>query len=77
MAKKIIRLCYRKVIDATSSKPWDKYVFENTYAEFLMQAPVQLHGQLSMTLQMQLLAKQQLQLIQIRWLQFRMLMQLY
>jgi hypothetical protein len=38
MAKKIIRLCYRKVIDASSSKQWDKYVFESTYTEFLMQA---------------------------------------
>ena len=43
MAKKIIRLCYRKVIDASSSKQWDKYVFESTYAEFLMQA--QLYNQ--------------------------------
>ena len=43
MAKKIIRLCYRKVIDASSSKKWDKYVFESTYAEFLMQA--QLYNQ--------------------------------
>jgi hypothetical protein len=38
MTKKIIRLCYRKVIDASSSKQWDKYVFESTYTEFLMQA---------------------------------------
>ncbi|MEP7373447.1 MAG: hypothetical protein ABI675_08680 [Chitinophagaceae bacterium] len=38
MVKKIIRLCYRKVIDASSSKKWDKYVFESTYTEFLMQA---------------------------------------
>ena len=38
MAKKIIRLCYRKVIDASSSKQWDNYVFESTYTEFLMQA---------------------------------------
>ena len=43
MAKKIIRLCYRKVIDASSSKKWDKYVFESTYTEFLMQA--QLYNQ--------------------------------
>jgi hypothetical protein len=38
MAKKIIRLCYRKVIDASSLRQWDKYVFESTYTEFLMQA---------------------------------------
>ncbi len=38
MTQKIIRLCYRKLIDASSQKPWDKYVFESTYAEFLMQA---------------------------------------
>ncbi len=38
MTKKIIRLCYRKVIDASSQKTWDKYVFESTYTEFLMQA---------------------------------------
>ena len=43
MTKEIIRLCYRKVIDASSSKKWDKYVFESTYAEFLMQA--QLYNQ--------------------------------
>jgi hypothetical protein len=43
MSKKIIRLCYRKVIDASSSKQWDKYVFESTYTEFLMQA--QLYNQ--------------------------------
>ena len=38
MAKKIIRLCYRKVIDASSQKTWDKYVFDSTYTEFLMQS---------------------------------------
>ncbi|MBL7739699.1 MAG: hypothetical protein JNK14_10795 [Chitinophagaceae bacterium] len=38
MPKKIIRLCYRKVIDASSQKVWDKYVFDSTYKEFLMQA---------------------------------------
>jgi hypothetical protein len=43
MTKKIIRLCYRKVIDASSPKKWDKYVFESTYTEFLMQA--QLYNQ--------------------------------
>ena len=38
MAKEIIRLCYRKVIDASSQKPWDQYVFESSYKEFLIQA---------------------------------------
>jgi hypothetical protein len=38
MAKKIIRLCYRKVIGASSQKTWDKYVFDSTYTEFLMQS---------------------------------------
>lgn len=37
-SKKIIRLCYRKVIDTSSQKDWDKLVFESTYKEFLMQA---------------------------------------
>jgi hypothetical protein len=43
MANKIIRLCYRKVIDASSQKAWDKYVFESSYTEFKMQA--QLYNQ--------------------------------
>ena len=38
MPKKIIRLCYRKIIDASSQQAWDKYVFESSYAEFLLQA---------------------------------------
>ncbi|MVM33657.1 hypothetical protein GO755_26700 [Spirosoma sp. HMF4905] len=38
MTKGIIRLSYRKIIDATSQKPWDKFVFEDTYMEFYMQA---------------------------------------
>jgi hypothetical protein len=36
--KRIICLCYRKVIDASSQKAWDKLVFESTYKEFLMQS---------------------------------------
>lgn len=36
--KGLISLCYRKVIDATSQKAWDKYVFEDTYMEFFMKA---------------------------------------
>lgn len=38
MKRRIIRLCYRKIIDASAQKPWDRYVFESSYAEFLMQA---------------------------------------
>ncbi|GAB4052631.1 hypothetical protein [Spirosoma litoris] len=38
MSKGIIRLSYRKIIDVTSQKPWDKFVFEDTYMEFYMQA---------------------------------------
>lgn len=36
--KKIIRFCYRKVIDASSQTQWDKLVFESTYTEYLMQS---------------------------------------
>lgn len=38
MINKIIRLCYRKIIDAASAHPWDKYVFESSYTEFLLQS---------------------------------------
>lgn len=38
MAKGIIHLSYRKIIDASSQKLWDKYVFDDTYMEFYMQA---------------------------------------
>jgi hypothetical protein len=38
MANKIIRLCYRKIIDASSQKQWEKLVFESSYTEFRMQA---------------------------------------
>lgn len=38
MSEKVIRLCYRKIIDTASTQVWDKYVFESTYAEFLLQA---------------------------------------
>ena len=43
MAKGIIQLCYRKIIDASSQKIWDQYVFESSYKEFLMQS--QLYNQ--------------------------------
>ncbi|MBE9466463.1 hypothetical protein ACFP1I_24130 [Dyadobacter subterraneus] len=38
MTKGLIQLCYRKIIDADSQKIWDKYVFDDTYMEFFMQA---------------------------------------
>lgn len=38
MNKRIIKLCYRKIIGSTVSKQWDKLVFEDSYKEFLMQA---------------------------------------
>lgn len=38
MLKGIIRLCYRKVIDVHSPKPWERLIFTDTYAEFLLQA---------------------------------------
>lgn len=38
MVKGIIRLCYRKIIDISSQKSWDKFVFDDTYMEFFMQA---------------------------------------
>lgn len=36
--KGIITLCYRKVIDAGSDRPWEKMVFLDSYTEFKMQA---------------------------------------
>jgi len=38
MSKRIVRFCYRKIIEAASSKQWDKYVFESSYKEYLMQS---------------------------------------
>jgi len=43
MQKRAIRLAYRKIIDAGSRKQWEKYVFEDSYKEFRMQA--QLYNQ--------------------------------
>jgi hypothetical protein len=37
MSKSAIKLCYRKIIDINSGKPWDKFVFEDSYAEFRLQ----------------------------------------
>jgi hypothetical protein len=38
MKKRVIRLAYRKIIDTSSQKQWEKYVFEDSYKEFLLQA---------------------------------------
>jgi hypothetical protein len=38
MEKGLIRLGYTKVIDASASGTWEKYVFDDTYREFFMQA---------------------------------------
>ena len=43
MVNRTITLCYRKVIDASAAKPWEKLVFEDSYTEFKMQA--QLYNQ--------------------------------
>ncbi|HEY9007211.1 MAG TPA: hypothetical protein VIM75_13820 [Ohtaekwangia sp.] len=36
--KGLIRICYTKIIDATSGGTWEKLLFEDTYREFFMQA---------------------------------------
>ncbi len=36
--KGLIKLAYRKMIDVSSTSTWDKYVFEDTYREYYMQA---------------------------------------
>lgn len=38
MLKKVITLCYRKIIDAGNTSYWDKFVHEDSFAEFKMQA---------------------------------------
>lgn len=38
MAKGIICLCYKKIIDTNAQKTWEKLVFEDTYMEFFMQS---------------------------------------
>ncbi len=38
MLDRIITICYRKIITSASPKPWEKLVFEDSYAEFKMQA---------------------------------------
>jgi hypothetical protein len=37
MKKSTIKLCYRKIIDSSAVKPWDKFVLEDSYAEFKLQ----------------------------------------
>lgn len=36
--EKIIRFCYRKIIDANSPTAWERLIFEDSYTEFKMQA---------------------------------------
>ncbi|WP_045687249.1 hypothetical protein [Hymenobacter sp. AT01-02] len=43
MPDRIITLCYRKIIDISATRPWEKLVFDDTYQEFRMQA--QLYNQ--------------------------------
>lgn len=38
MSRKVITLCYRKIIGATNTSAWDKFVHEDSFAEFKMQA---------------------------------------
>ncbi len=38
MTTRTITLCYRKIISDTSTKTWEKMVFEDSYNEFRMQA---------------------------------------
>ena len=35
---KIIRFCYRKIIDSNATKAWERLVYEDSYTEFKMQA---------------------------------------
>lgn len=35
---RIITFCYRKIIDQTATKQWDRMVFEDSYLEFRLQA---------------------------------------
>lgn len=37
MDQRIIRFCYRKIIDASSEKSWEKLIFESSYEEYKMQ----------------------------------------
>lgn len=44
MNNNAIVFCYRKIIDASSSLPWEKMVFEDSYMEFKMQFQNFNHG---------------------------------
>lgn len=37
MKSRAIVFCYRKIIDVSSSQPWEKMVFDDSYLEFCMQ----------------------------------------
>ncbi|MCD8739943.1 hypothetical protein LT679_04970 [Mucilaginibacter roseus] len=37
MYNRIIRICYRKIIDGAASKAWDRLVFDDSYTEYRMQ----------------------------------------
>lgn len=38
MAKGIIRLCYKKIINTYAQNTWEKNIFEDTFMEFFMQS---------------------------------------
>ena len=38
MSARRITLCYRKIIDASATRPWDKLVLDDSYRELRMQA---------------------------------------
>jgi hypothetical protein len=38
MPARHITLCYRKIIDASATRPWDKLVLDDSYREFRLQA---------------------------------------
>ena len=38
MSARRITLCYRKIIDASATRPWDKLVLDDSYREFRLQA---------------------------------------
>jgi hypothetical protein len=38
MPDRLITLCYRKIIDATATRSWDQLVWNDSYAEFRLQA---------------------------------------
>ncbi|MBI1781678.1 MAG: hypothetical protein HYR66_09960 [Sphingobacteriales bacterium] len=38
MKKRIIRLCYRKIVDSSCTNEKERIVFETTYGEFLLQS---------------------------------------